>query len=49
MVCLHRRVVADGPPGDVLTPEVLEQTYGARVRVVRDGDRLLVTDGRRAG
>ena len=49
VVSLHRRVVADGPPGDVLTPDVLEQTYGARVRVVRDGDRLLVTDGRRAG
>jgi len=48
IVCINRRIVADGAPVDVLTPDTLEATYGARVRVVRDGDRILVTDQRTA-
>lgn len=48
IVCINRRVIADGPPGDVLTPDNLEATYGARVRIVHDGDRILVTDQRTA-
>jgi ABC-type Mn2+/Zn2+ transport system ATPase subunit len=46
IVCINRRIAADGPPADVLTPDILEATYGARVRIVRDGDRILVTDQR---
>jgi ABC-type Mn2+/Zn2+ transport system ATPase subunit len=46
IVCINRRMVADGAPADVMTAEVLEQTYGASVRIVRDGDRILVTDDR---
>jgi iron complex transport system ATP-binding protein len=33
------RVVVEGPPGDVLTEENLTRHYGARVRVIHDGDR----------
>lgn len=43
IVCINRYLTADGPPADILTEDVLEQTYGARVRIVRDGDRILVT------
>ncbi|MCC5953851.1 MAG: metal ABC transporter ATP-binding protein [Acidimicrobiia bacterium] len=46
IVCINRRIAADGPPRAVLTPDILEATYGARVRIVRDGDRILVTDHR---
>ncbi len=46
IVCINRRIMADGPPSEVLTPHILERTYGARVRIVRDGDRILVTDRR---
>lgn len=44
LVCLATTVVADGPREAVLTPEVLRKTYGAELRVVRDGDRLAVVD-----
>jgi ABC-type Mn2+/Zn2+ transport system ATPase subunit len=44
IVCLNRRVVAFGAPSAVLTPSVLEATYGAEMVVVRDGDLTLVAD-----
>lgn len=44
LLCLSTTVVADGPRETVLTPEVLRKTYGAELRVVRDGDRLAVVD-----
>ncbi|UXA17734.1 metal ABC transporter ATP-binding protein [Mycobacterium sp. SMC-4] len=44
VVCINRSVIADGAPTEVLTEDTIEQTYGARVRIVRDGDRVLVTD-----
>lgn len=46
IVCINRKITADGTPAGVLTPDILEATYGARVRIVRDGDRILVTDQR---
>lgn len=36
------RVIAEGPPADVLTPENLLATFG--VALSRNGDRLIVTD-----
>ncbi len=36
------RVVADGAPGDVLTPELIDRHYGARVRVDQDAGRVVV-------
>jgi zinc/manganese transport system ATP-binding protein len=47
VVCLHGDVKADGPPAAVLTPEVLAATFGADLRIVRDGDAVLLTDAGR--
>jgi zinc/manganese transport system ATP-binding protein len=44
IVCLHGGVVADGTPAEVLTPSVLEATYGAPMHVIRDGGRIVVVD-----
>jgi zinc/manganese transport system ATP-binding protein len=43
-VCLNGVITADGAPGEVLTPAVLEATYGAPMRVIRDGERIVVVD-----
>jgi ABC-type Mn2+/Zn2+ transport system ATPase subunit len=37
VLCLHTRQVAFGPPAEVLTPAVLQQTYGAELVVLEDG------------
>ncbi len=42
------RVVAAGLPTEVLTEELLERHYGARVRVLRDGDAVAVVPLRRS-
>jgi ABC-type Mn2+/Zn2+ transport system ATPase subunit len=44
IVCLQHRVIADGNPADVFTPEVIEATYGAAVRIVHDHGRPVVVD-----
>jgi ABC-type Mn2+/Zn2+ transport system ATPase subunit len=44
LVCLNRRVVAYGPPSSVLTPSVLEATYGAEMLVVQQGELTMVAD-----
>jgi zinc/manganese transport system ATP-binding protein len=44
VVCLNRRVVADGTPREVFTPQVLKETYGADVRVITDGEMVFVAD-----
>lgn len=44
IACVNRRVVAVGSPRQVLTPEVLETTYGAPMAVLEHGGMLLVTD-----
>ena len=42
VVCLNHRVVAEGPPGSVFTPEILGQTYGVEMPVVEyEGMRLV--------
>jgi ABC-type Mn2+/Zn2+ transport system ATPase subunit len=41
LVALHTQVVAAGPPSQVITPAVLEQTFGARMEVY-DHDGLPV-------
>lgn len=37
------RIRAQGAPREVLRPEVLEEVYGVGVRIVEDGERVLVT------
>jgi ABC-type Mn2+/Zn2+ transport system ATPase subunit len=44
LVCLNTEVTADGPPEHVLTPEVLERTYGAPMEVLRHGGMPVVVD-----
>jgi len=44
IACVNRELVADGSPREVLTPEVLERTYGAPMEVLEHGGLLLVTD-----
>jgi hypothetical protein len=44
VLCLHGELVADGHPMEVFTPDVLRRTYGADVRVIREGDLLFVAD-----
>ncbi|MEX1105062.1 MAG: metal ABC transporter ATP-binding protein [Ilumatobacteraceae bacterium] len=46
IACVNRELIAIGTPREVLTPEVLERTYGAPMEVLEHGGMLLVTDGR---
>ncbi|HEX6419582.1 MAG TPA: metal ABC transporter ATP-binding protein [Acidimicrobiales bacterium] len=44
LVCLRGHVVAEGAPLDVMTPAVLEQTYGAPMEVLVHGGMPVVVD-----
>ncbi len=44
IVCLRGRVVAAGPPAQVIRPDVLERTYGARMSVLEHAGLLMVVD-----
>jgi ABC-type Mn2+/Zn2+ transport system ATPase subunit len=44
VVCLNGLITADGSPTHVLTSETLELTYGAPMRVIEDGGRVVVVD-----
>jgi ABC-type Mn2+/Zn2+ transport system ATPase subunit len=44
LVCLNREVIAEGPPARVLTPPVLERTYGASMEVLVHGGMPVVVD-----
>jgi ABC-type Mn2+/Zn2+ transport system ATPase subunit len=45
LMCLNREVVAYGSPEDVMTPEVLERTYGAPMEVLHHGGMPVVVEG----
>lgn len=45
LVCLNRKVIGEGPPAEVLVPEVLEHTYGARMEVLVHAGLRVVVDG----
>ena len=45
LVCLNGRVLADGRPVDVITPSVLEETYGARLEVISHAGMPVVFEG----
>jgi len=49
LLCLNRRVLGEGPPAEVLVPEVLEATYGSPMEVLEHGGMRVVVDGPRAG
>ena len=44
IVCMNRTVIADGSPSEVITPLVLEQTYGAPMEVLQHGGMPVVLD-----
>lgn len=44
LVCVNQRIVAGGSPEDVMTPEVLEQTFGARMEVLEHLGMRIVVD-----
>jgi len=44
LVCLNTEVIAAGSPGDVLTADVLERTYGARLEVLQHAGMPVVVD-----
>ncbi len=47
VVCLNTQVIGAGPPTRVLTPEVLERTYGAPMDVLDHGGMPVVVDSSR--
>ena len=44
VVCLNRTVIGAGRPNEVLTPDVLERTYGASMQVLEHGGMPVVVD-----
>lgn len=44
LVCVNHRIVADGTPSEVITPAVLEQTFGARMEVLEHLGMRVVVD-----
>jgi len=44
LVCLNHRVVAEGAPREVITPPVLERTFGARLEVLQHLGMPVVVD-----
>ena len=44
VMCVNRRVIAEGDPDEVFTPEILNATYSADLRIVRQDGRVLVAD-----
>jgi ABC-type Mn2+/Zn2+ transport system ATPase subunit len=44
LVCLNSSVIGQGAPRDVLTPDVLERTYGAPMEVLEHGGMPVVVD-----
>ena len=44
LVCLNREVIAVGSPAEVITPDVLERTYGAPMEVLSHGGMPIVVE-----
>ena len=44
LVALHQRVIASGPPSEVIVPDVLERTFGARMEVLQHLGMPVVVD-----
>ena len=45
LLALKQRVIAYDAPNAVFTPEILDQVYGNRVRIFRQGDQTMVVAG----
>jgi ABC-type Mn2+/Zn2+ transport system ATPase subunit len=44
LICLNKEVIARGAPRDVITPDVLERTYGAPMEVLTHGGMPVVVE-----
>jgi zinc/manganese transport system ATP-binding protein/zinc transport system ATP-binding protein len=44
VVCVRGRIIAEGPPKDVFTPQILERTYGAEMPIVQYEGMTLVAE-----
>jgi len=44
VVCMNGRIVAEGPPSDVFTPEVLKETYNAEIHITEYQGMKLVAE-----
>jgi len=44
VVCVNGRIVAEGDPDEIFTAAILNETYAADLRVVREGGTVLVAD-----
>jgi len=42
VICLNRKVIAQGPPDEIFTEEILNQTYQGEMLVIRQGNMLFV-------
>lgn len=49
LVCVNGHIVAEGPPEAVITPDVLEETFGARMEVLQHLGMLVVVDSQGPG
>jgi ABC-type Mn2+/Zn2+ transport system ATPase subunit len=49
LVCVNGHIVAEGPPEEVITPDVLEETFGARMEVLQHLGMLVVVDSQGPG
>jgi zinc/manganese transport system ATP-binding protein/zinc transport system ATP-binding protein len=41
-VCLNRRLIAEGPPNEVFTPEILKQTYSGDLIVLHQNGMVMI-------
>ena len=44
VICMNGKVLAEGPPSSVITPETLKRTYGAEMPVIRYQGMTLVAE-----
>ena len=44
VVCMNGRIVAEGAPNDVFTPDILRQTYDAEIHVTHYRGMTLVAE-----
>ncbi len=50
LVCVNKGIIASGTPNDVMNPDVLERTFGARMEVLEQlGMRIVVEEGPHIG
>lgn len=44
LLCLNKSIIGAGAPEEVLTPEILEQTYGSPMQILEHGGMRVVVD-----